>query len=91
MPLSGEADVSSDLRIIIPTMHLPYYIRWLQHRIGLFDRLHQKTILADYLISDNPVVRSGGRLAAPPTVPFCIHRSFVRECLTRISHIKLGA
>jgi hypothetical protein len=35
--------------------------------LGLF---HHKTILADYLVPDNPVVRSSRRATAPPTVSF---------------------
>ena len=35
--------------------------------LGLF---HHKTILADYLVSDNPVVRSSRRVTVPPTVSF---------------------
>jgi len=35
--------------------------------LGLF---HHKTILADYLVSDNPVVRSSRRVTAPPIASF---------------------
>ncbi len=35
--------------------------------LGLF---HHKAILADYLVSDNPGVRSSRRITASPTVPF---------------------